>query len=74
MNINGAGSFAAMQKITQSVVQIDNQNKASHHQTIRQIEATTSKNDEAAREVINHAVSQKAMATENKGNMIDIIV
>jgi len=74
MNISGAGSFSAMQKISRSVQQIDNQHKASHSQSLRQIEATTSKNKAAAHEVINHAVTQVSIATETKGNMIDQIV
>ena len=73
MNINGAGSFSAMQKISRSVQQIGNQNQASHTQTIRQIETTSSKTKAAATEVINHAVEQKSIATQTKGNMVDLM-
>jgi len=73
MNINGAGSFSAMQKISRSVQQLDSQNKASNNQTIRQIQATSSKTDAAAEKVINHAVTQKSIATETKGNMVDLL-
>ena len=73
MNINGAGSFIAMQKISRSVQQIDSQHKASHSATLRNIEATSSKNHAASQEVINHAMEQKSIATSNKGLMVDLL-
>lgn len=65
--------FTTMMNINRSVSQLGQANKASHTQTIRQLETTDAKVERAAQKVVNTAVDIKSEVINAKGNAVDIL-
>jgi len=63
-----------MFNINRTVSQLGNANKSSNDESLRLLETVNNKVDGATREIVNAAVNSKTVATEVKGNAINVIV
>ncbi len=65
--------ISAVSNINRAVAQIGNANQTSNVQTMRQLDSVTSKIDGTAQKVVDAAVDMKSIATQAKGNAIDML-
>ena len=66
--------ISTVSNINRAVSQLGNANKSSNAETLRLLETVSRKNDGAAQQAVATAVNSKSVATEVKGNAINIIV
>ncbi len=73
MSINAVSGFSQLESIRQTVGQIGQAGEQSHQATLKQLDVSANRSDQASKEVVQQAIRDEQQLATNKGRMIDVM-